>query len=310
VVEALDRVPQARAYMTWPAPEYFSKDEAPLDLASTMLTDGLSSRLQKVLVYDQQLCINVFSFNQSNEIAGGFSIVATARPNVTLEQIEGIVTEEIARLANEGPTPAELSRAQTKWEYQFVSGLERIGGFGGKSDLLNQYNTYLGDPGKFEEDVARYRRVTANEVRDAVTTWLNTRNRLLVRFYPETSGRPSTATLDRTKQPALGTDKLFRTPEVKSAKIGNGMEIFIVERPELPKIAVTLANKAGSATDPVMQRSVANMVIATIAWAPKLKGAAEIEEALGDLARRCLASPAVNIRCSTLKCSKEISIQR
>jgi zinc protease len=283
VVEALDRVPQARTYITWPAPEYFSKDEAPLDLASTMLTDGLSSRLQKVLVYDKQLCTNVFSFNQSNEIAGGFSIVATARPNVTLEQIEGIVTDEIARLAKEGPTPAELSRAQTKWEYQFVSGLERIGGFGGKSDRLNLYNTYLGDPGKFDEDVARYRSVTANEVRDAVANWLNTRNRLLVRFYPETSGRPSVADLDRTKQPALGTDKAFRTPEVKSAKIGNGMEIFVVERPELPKVAVTLTTKAGSVSDPAGKEGVASMVISTIDMGTKTKKALEIEEALGDL---------------------------
>jgi zinc protease len=200
-----------------------------------------------------------------------------------LEQIEGIVTEEIARLAKEGPTPAELSRAQTKWEYQFVSGLERIGGFGGKSDLLNLYNTYLGDPGKFEEDVARYRNVTANEVRDAVATWLNTRNRLLVRFYPETSGRPSTAELDRTKQPALGTDKAFRTPEVKSAKIANGMEIFVVERPELPKVAVTLVTKAGSVADPVGKEGTANMVIATIDMGTKTKNALELEDALGDL---------------------------
>jgi len=283
IVEALDRVPQARTYITWPAPEYFSKDEAPLDLASTILTDGLSSRLQKVLVYDKQLCTNVFSFNQSNEITGGFSVVATARPGVTLEQIESIVTDEIARLAKEGPAPAELSRAQTKWEYQFVSGLERIGGFGGKSDLLNQYNTYLGDPGKFEEDVARNRRVTANEVRDAVATWLNTRNRLLVRFYPETSGRPSTAELDRTKQPAFGIDKAFRTPEVKSAKIANGMEIFVVERSELPKVAVTLVTKAGSVADPVGKEGTANMVMATIDMGTKTKQALEIEDALGDL---------------------------
>jgi zinc protease len=112
-------------------------------------------------------------------------------PTPTLDEIERIVTEEIARLAKEGPTQEELDRARTKWEFNFVTGLEAIGGFGGKADILNQYNTYLGDPGKLEEDFARYREATTASVRESVDTYLNTRNRLLVRFRPETSGRPS-----------------------------------------------------------------------------------------------------------------------
>jgi len=283
IVKALDRVPQARTYMTWPVPEYFSPEEAPLDLASAILTDGLSARLNKVLVYDRQLCTNVFSFNNTMEISGFFTVVATARPGVELEQIESIVTAEISRLAKEGPTPAELRRAQTKREYNFITGLERIGGFGGKADLLNQYNTYLGDPNKFEADVNRYRRVTVNDVRQAVATWLDTRNRLLVRFYPESSGRPAEIALDRSQQPALGMDKPFRTPEVKTAKIANGMELFVVERPELPKLAVTLVTRAGNVADPAGKEGVASMVISTIDMGTKTKKALEIEDALGDL---------------------------
>ena len=79
-----------------------------------------------------------------------------------------MVTDEIARLAKTGPTAAELERVKTKQEFTFVSGLEAIGGFGGKADLLNQYNTFLGDPGKFDEDLARHRRVSVSDVRAAV----------------------------------------------------------------------------------------------------------------------------------------------
>lgn len=283
IIEALDRVPQARTYMTWPVPEYFSPEEAPLELASAILTDGLSARLNKVLVYDRQLCTNVFSFNNPMEISGFFSVVATARPGVELEQIESIVTAELSRLAKEGPTPAELRRAQTKREYNFVTGLERIGGFGGKADLLNQYNIYLGDPNKFEADVNRFRRVTVNDVRQVVATWLDTRNRLLVRFHPETSGRPADVALDRQQQPTLGVDKPFRTPEVKSAKAANGIDIFAVERPELPKVAVTFVTRAGNVADPSGKEGVANMVISTIDMGTKTRKALEIEDALGDL---------------------------
>jgi zinc protease len=283
IVEATDRVPQERTYIAWPTPPFFVAGDAELDLTSLILTDGLSSRLNKILVYDKQLCTAVNSFQNSAEISGGFIVIATARPGASLNEIERIVTDEIARLAKTGPTPAELDRAKTKQRYTFVTGLERIGGFGGKADLLNQYNTYLGDPGKFEQDVARYQKVTAADVQRTVDHWLNTRNRLFVRFHPEKSGRGSEAALDRSKEPALGADRAFRTPEVKSAKLENGMELFVVERPELPKVAVTLVTKAGAIADPQGKAGTAHLTATTIDLGTRTRKALEIEDALGDL---------------------------
>jgi len=198
--------------------------------------------------------------------------------------VERIITSEIERLARAGPTPAELGRAKNKLEYQFVTGLERIGGFGGKSDLLNQYNVFLGDPGKFEADVERHRRVTAAGIRQATERWLNTRNRLLVRFHPEVSGRAAErAQADRSQPPELGADRPFRAPEVKSAKLRNGLEVLVVERPELPKVAVSLVARAGAAADPAAKEGVANMVLRTIDKGTPSRAALEIEDALGDL---------------------------
>jgi zinc protease len=207
----------------------------------------------------------------------------TARPGADLKQIEQIVTDEISRLGKEGPTDAELNRAKTKWEFGFVSGLEAIGGFGGKSDLLNNYNTFLGDPGKFEEDLARHRKVTAADVRAAVEKHLNTRNRLLIRFRPEKSGAPSQVAVDRTKVPALGGDKPFNAPEVKSAKLENGMEVFVVEKPELPKVAVSFVTRAGSVADSSAKAGLANMTTRVMRRGTKTKNAIQIDETLGNL---------------------------
>ena len=146
------------------------------------MTDGLSARLNKALIYDKQLASNVAAFQSGQPLGGAFMMWATARPGVDLNQIEQIISAEIARLAKDGPTVEELNRAKTKWEFGFISGLERIGGFGGKSDLLNQYNTFLGDPGKFDEDLARHRNVTAEGIKATVDKYLNTKNRVLVRF--------------------------------------------------------------------------------------------------------------------------------
>ncbi len=283
IVEVSDRVSQERTYFAWHSPAFFDAGDAELDLASSILTDGLSARLNKTLVYDKQLASDVVSFQWSRQIAGTFVIWATARPGSSLQQVEQLVTDEIARLAKDGPTAAELNRAKTKWEFGFVTGLERIGGFGGKSDRLNQYNTFLGEPDKFEEDFMRYRNATTASVRDTVARWLNTRDRLLVRFRPEKSGRESQVAIDRAKEPALGGDKPFNAPDVKSAKLENGMEVLVVERTDLPKVAVTLATRAGGVQDPTGKEGLADLMVQTIRRGTKTRKALEIEDALGDL---------------------------
>jgi zinc protease len=283
IVEATDRVPQERTYMTWPTPEVFAPGDAELDLASNILTDGLSSRLVKLLQYDKQICSDVNSFQNGAEMSGFFTVIATARPGASLSDVEKMVTDEIARLARTGPTPAELARAQAKFEFGFVTGLERIGGFGGKADQLNRYNTYLGDPGKVGFDFERYRKVTPQDVRAAVDKWLNTKNRLLVRFHPETSGRPTESALDRSKPPEYGADRPFRAPAVVSAKLDNGLEILVVERPELPKVAVSLVTRAGSAAAPAGKDGIAYLTTETMRRGTATRKALQIEDALGDL---------------------------
>ena len=103
VVEVNDRVSLERVYIGWPTPEYFSAEDAALAIAARILADGLSSRLNKALVYDKPLATQVSSFNVPNEIAGLFIVQATARPGSALSKIEDVITEEIARLAKEGP---------------------------------------------------------------------------------------------------------------------------------------------------------------------------------------------------------------
>ena len=284
VVEVNDRVSLERVYMAWPTPEYFAPDEAALDMAARVLSDGLSSRLNKALVYDQQLATAVAAFNATAEISDVFVVQATARPGVPLSKIEPIITAEIARLAKEGPTADELARVKTKQESEFISGLERIGGFGGKADVLNQYNVFLGDPGKVDADLQRYRSLTPADVQKAAARWLDTPNRAIIRFHPEKSQRPANAmTFDRTVMPPLGTDRPFTAPTAQTSKLPNGLEVIVVERHDLPKVNVTLVTKAGAVGDPAGKAGVANLTMATIDLGTPTRKALEIEDALGAL---------------------------
>jgi zinc protease len=104
---------------------------------------------------------------QSRELEGFFQLAATAAPSRTLAEIEGVIGDAIGELAANGPTDAELERALAQAEANFVYRLQTVGGFSGKSDQLNAYNIYRGNPGSFDADLARYTRLSAADVRDA-----------------------------------------------------------------------------------------------------------------------------------------------
>jgi len=95
------------------------------------------------------------------------SVVATAAPGHGLDELDRAIAEEIGTLASAGPTAEELDRGLAQAEAQFVFRLQTVGGFGGKSDQLNQYNVFLGDPGYLMRDLERYRVATAEGVRAA-----------------------------------------------------------------------------------------------------------------------------------------------
>ncbi|MCI0624080.1 MAG: insulinase family protein [Acidobacteria bacterium] len=249
-ITVADRIPQERLYLVWPTTGYFRADDAELDLASHILSQGKNSRLYKTLVYDKQIASDVSAFNYSLEIAGLFGIIATARPSQSLGELEQVILEEVNRFAELGPSEEELLREKAKQEFDFVNGLERLGGFGGKADLLNQYNTYLGSPGYFAEDYERFDRVNAGGIRHVARQYLSTPNRLAVTFTPEASDRPKAVEFDRSRAPAFGVKKPFTPPELRSAQLANGLRVIVCERRALPKAAVGLVVRSGGADDP------------------------------------------------------------
>ena len=311
-IQVFDRVPQERLYVVWPAPAYFQPGDAELDLASRILSQGKNSRFYKTLVYDKQIASDVSAFNYSLEISGVFGVVATARPGHSLAEIEKIIYDEIARFAQDGPEEEELIREKVKQEFDFVSGLERIGGFGGKADLLNQYNTFLGSPDFFQKDYDRYQKSSAAEVRDAVRQFLHTRNRLVVTFVPEQSGRPQITETDRSKMPGPGSKKEFEPPTFSSKKLSNGLTIVVSERHELPKVVVGVVLKAGATADPTERPGVAWMTAEMLDEGTPSRSALQIQaelDRLGSSLHTTAGSESSEVSLETLKKNLRSSLQ-
>ncbi|HVF44935.1 MAG TPA: insulinase family protein [Pyrinomonadaceae bacterium] len=187
-----DRVQLPRVYISWHSVPAFSKDEAALDTLSSILGSGKSSRLYKALLYDKQIAQQLGSFDATNEVGGLFQIVATAKPGHTLEEIQQAIDAEIEKLKTAGPTAEEMERAYNAREASFVYGLQTVGGFGGKDDQLNNYATFLNNPGYFEQDLARYRKVTAADVQRVARQYLNDK-RYILSVVPRAAGPTNAA---------------------------------------------------------------------------------------------------------------------
>jgi len=180
-----DRVELPRLYLGWHSPAMFAPDDAELDLAADVLAHGKTSRLYRHLVYERRVATDVSAYQHSRELSGLFQVACTAAAGVALPVLEAAVTEAIATLAEGGPTADELARAEAQTEAQFVYRLQTVGGFGGKSDQLNAYNVFLGTPGFFDADLARYQSVSGAGMSAAVARWLVGQPRVALSVVPQ-----------------------------------------------------------------------------------------------------------------------------
>ena len=179
-----ERVEAPRLYLAWLTPRLFGPRDAELDLAAAVLGGGKSSRLYRALLQDRRLATDVTAHQSSMEIGGHFTVVATAAPGRTLAELEAVIDEEIGRLAADGPTAGELERARNLLEADSARQRQSVGGFGGRSDLLNLYNVYVGTPAYAAADYERYVRASPASVAGAVRAELGSGSRLALSVVP------------------------------------------------------------------------------------------------------------------------------
>ncbi|MDT8436260.1 MAG: pitrilysin family protein [Gemmatimonadota bacterium] len=274
-----DRVPQARVYMVWNAPEWKHTDADLLDFASSVLASGKTSRLYRRLVYDDQTATSAVAFFMGGEIGSQFMMMGTARPGVDPSVVEAAMREELERFLAEGPTAEELTRVKTQERAGFLRGIERIGGFGGKSDVLAQGEVYAGDPAFYQVRQERLQDATAAEVRDAARRWLSDGVYVLeVRPFPSLAA--AAEGVDRAALPVPGTPPAPDFPEVRRATLANGMQVVLAERPGLPLVRMQLVLDAGYAADPAERPGLANLTMDMLDEGTTSRDALEISEEL------------------------------
>ena len=274
-----DRVPESRILFAWNTPPFGHKEDVHFDLISAILTSGKNSRLYKKLVYEDQIASMVTSYEASSEIASTFITMANVKPGKDVEEVKAILLAEIDNLIKNGPTEEELKRVKASYFSGFIKGLERIGGFGGTSDILASNETYFGDASYYKTVLKYVEDATTEDIKATAQKWLTKgKHTIVCNPFPEYS--VSKSSVDRSKLPELGTPKTSKFPVVQRSKLSNGLNIVLAKREGVSTIVMDLMIDAGYKTDFLSSPGTASLAMNLLDEGTKEMNSLEINEKL------------------------------
>jgi zinc protease len=164
------------------APDVKSADMPVLDVVSSILSDGESSRLHQALVYEKQIALSVSTSFQTRIAPGLFECYVEMRPGKTALEGEAAVDEVIARLIKDGPTERELTKARNLLEAGFIKALKTNNGVG---QTVGYYEHVFGDYREMFRAIERYHAVTADDCKRVAKQTFDPMKRTVAVLVPE-----------------------------------------------------------------------------------------------------------------------------
>jgi zinc protease len=277
-----DRVPQARIYKVWNVPGWGTRESVAFDLITDVLADGKNSRLHKRLVYEEQIATSASASISAREIGGQVSLVASVQPGGDAAAVEAALDDELARFLREGPTAAELERIRIQHRAHLIRGVERIGGFGGKADILAKGQVFAENPEHYQQIHRWTEELTAEELVQTAREWL-TDGAYVLNIQPAPERRSSSSSLDRSKPPISSSKTKLALPPFEKATLSNGLEVVLAQRHEIPTIELSLIVDAGFAADQFTRAGVASMTMAMLDEGTSTRTSLEIDDQLDRL---------------------------
>ncbi|MFD2367060.1 M16 family metallopeptidase [Pseudoduganella sp. GCM10020061] len=280
--EMEDHVPQARVYRSWHVAAWKDADSGRLSLLADALAGSKSARLTRRLVYDKPMATAVAAYVGSGELAGTFNIVATVKPGQDPREVEREIDAVMRELLDKGPTAAEIARARASTLAGFSRGIERLGGMGGRSDVLAQGQTYGGSPDAYLNTLQVIGTATPAEVKAAGDRWLRA-NHYTMTVKPFAKLAAAKQDVDRKVLPALGDAPEVKFPEMQRATLSNGLKVILMERHSAPIVNMTLAVDAGVAADTAAKSGLASLTLEMLDKGTRKRNAFELSDALESL---------------------------
>ena len=298
-----DHVSQARIYKVWNVPEWGTTDADYLRLAGDVLASGKTSRLYKRLVYDDQIATEVSVSVNIREIGGQVRIQATARRGTELAQLETAIDEELERFFQEGATERELSRVKNQFVSRFIRGIERVGGFGGKSDILARNEVYGGRPDYYKTTLQRVISAQPDDLTRAAHQWLSD-GVYTLEVHPFPDFKTTGNDVDRSQLPQSGSPPQTDSPEISRITLPNGLKVLLSRRSSVPLLNLNLLVDAGYAADQHALPGVASLAMDMLDEGTSTRSALEISEELDYLGARLRAESDLDLSSVSLSVLK------
>ena len=246
-----DDVSQSLIYMIWNVPELGSYEASALELAAGTLSGGKNSPLYKELIYEQQIATSAYSYYYGREIAGQFIVSIQVAKDQDPEFVEQEAMKVINKYLKTGPNKKLLSNEKTERYADAIFGLQRIGGFGGKADILASYQTYFNDPDFYFKEAKDYLEMTSLEVKKIANDWLSS-GRYVLTINPKMRTSVAISKVDRSKgvpYPSEDSKLKFKFPEIRQTSLDNDARLVVISRKDLPIVEMQVMFDGGYAIE-------------------------------------------------------------
>ena len=280
--EMEDHVPQARVYRSWHMAAWKDADMPRLMLLADILAGSKNARLTKRVVYDKPIATAVNAFVNDGELGSTFNVVATVKPGQDPREVEREIDAVMRELLDKGPTAVEMARSRTIILAGFSRGIERLGGMGGRSDILAEAMTYGGMPDAYLANLEVIGTATPAQVKAAADRWLRA-NHYTMTVKPFAKLAAAKADVDRKVLPALGDAPDVKFPEMQRTTLSNGLKVILMERHSAPIVNTMLAFDAGVASDSAAKEGLSSLTLEMLDKGTRTRNVFQLSDAFESL---------------------------
>ncbi|WP_396211073.1 M16 family metallopeptidase [Flavobacterium sp.] len=162
-------------------PSMKTREARVLDVISTYLSDGKSSKLYKKIVDDKKMALQIGAFNYSLEDYGMYILYGLPQGENTANDLVREIDEEIVKLQTDLISETDFQKLQNKNENNYVNNNASIEGVAGN---LATYYLLYGDVNLINTEIEMYRSITREEIREVAKKYLNPNQRLILNYVP------------------------------------------------------------------------------------------------------------------------------
>jgi zinc protease len=253
-------------------------DYVPLQLLSTILGGGESSRLYREIVADKQLgaFAGAFAFSlEQDGLVGAGAVMAPFSSNT--DKIIESINRQVERLRTEPIKKDELLKAKNQMLAQVVTGSLTVAS---KATLLGNAAVIEGDTSRVNRRLSQIRAVTAEDIQRVAKEYLAPERSLTIKVEqnllgsvlgklvkgkseddapitakPETTAAPPAKPglrrpADFPEKPPVATANEPKFPrDFKSQTLPNGLKVYAVSKRQVPYVNISLGFKTGAWTE-------------------------------------------------------------